>query len=73
MKKEVQQPYAKYLELTQGDTRSTRCVRVGDSAHSDRGQASALRIPVEAVEQCENKSGARELAPRFPDIIKRYC
>ena len=37
------------------------------------GTGRALRIPVEAVEQCENKSGVRESTPRFPDIIKRYC
>ena len=33
------------------------------------GTGRALRIPVEAVEQCENKSGVRESTPRFPDII----
>jgi excisionase family DNA binding protein len=37
------------------------------------GMGRALRIPLEAVEQCESKSGVREPAPRFPDIIKRYC
>jgi excisionase family DNA binding protein len=37
------------------------------------GTGRSLRIPLEAIEQCENKSGVREPAPRFPDIIKRYC
>ena len=37
------------------------------------GMGRALRIPLEAVEQCENQSGVREPTPRFPDIIKRYC
>jgi len=37
------------------------------------GTGRLLRIPLEAIEQCENKSGVREPAPRFPDIIKRYC
>ena len=37
------------------------------------GTGRALRIPLEAIEECENKSGVREPAPRFPDIIKRYC
>jgi len=32
-----------------------------------------LRIPLEEVERIENESGARDPAPRFPDIIKRYC
>ena len=37
------------------------------------GTGQALRIPLAAVEQDENESGAREPAPRFPDIINRYC
>ena len=40
-----------------------RCYRAGRS----------VRIPLEEVERFENESGAREPAPRFPDIIKRYC
>ena len=35
------------------------------------GTGRALRIPLEAIEQCENESGVREPAHRFPDIIKR--
>ncbi|MEN6367591.1 MAG: helix-turn-helix domain-containing protein [Thermoguttaceae bacterium] len=36
------------------------------------GNGRTLRIPAEAVETCENTSGAREPAPQFPDIIKRH-
>lgn len=31
-----------------------------------------LRIPLEEIERIENASGARDRAPRFPDVIKRY-
>ncbi len=37
------------------------------------GTGRSLRIPIEEVERCANESGARDSAPRFPDIIKRYC
>jgi excisionase family DNA binding protein len=37
------------------------------------GTGRALRIPLEAIEHCENESGVKERAHRFPDIIKRYC
>jgi excisionase family DNA binding protein len=37
------------------------------------GTGRALRIPLDAIEKCEANSGVREPAPRFPDIIKRYC
>jgi len=36
------------------------------------GNGRTLRIPLEAIEACENTSGAREPAPQFPDLIKRY-
>lgn len=36
------------------------------------GNGRTLRIPLEAVETCENTSGARQPAPRFPDLTKRY-
>ena len=42
-------------------SRRLRCYRAGRS----------VRVPVEEVERIENESGAREPAPRFPDIIKR--
>jgi excisionase family DNA binding protein len=42
--------------------RRVRCYRAGRLA----------RIPVEEVERIEKESGARDPAPRFPDIIKRY-
>ena len=44
-------------------TRRMRCYRAGRS----------LRIPVEEVDRFENESGARDPAPRFPDIIRRHC
>jgi len=31
-----------------------------------------LRIPLEEIERIESASGARDPAPRFPDVIKRY-
>ncbi len=37
------------------------------------GTGRALRIPLDAIEECETKSAVREPAPCFPDIIKRYC
>jgi excisionase family DNA binding protein len=36
------------------------------------GTGRVLRIPVEEVERLENDSGARNPAPRFPDIVKRH-
>ena len=33
------------------------------------GTGRALRIPLDAIEECENISGGKEPAPRFPDII----
>ena len=40
-----------------------RCYRAGRS----------LRIPLEEIERFENESGARDPAPRFPDLFKRHC
>lgn len=37
------------------------------------GTGRALRIPLEAIEECEHEDGARELALRFAEIIKPYC
>jgi excisionase family DNA binding protein len=42
--------------------RRMRCYRAGRS----------IRIPVEEIERFENQSGARDPAPRFPDIINRH-
>ena len=42
--------------------RALRCYRAGRH----------LRIPLEEIERIENASGARDPAPRFPDVIKRY-
>ena len=42
--------------------RRIRCYRAGRS----------VRIPVEEIERFESESGARDRAPRFPDIIKRH-
>ena len=42
-------------------SRRLRCYRAGRS----------VRVPVEEVERIENESGAREPAPRFPNIINR--
>jgi len=43
-------------------SRRLRCYRAGRS----------VRVPVEEVKWIENESGARDPAPRFPDIIKRH-
>jgi excisionase family DNA binding protein len=43
-------------------SRRVRCYRAGRQ----------VRIPLEEVERIESESGARDPAPRFPDIIKRY-
>lgn len=42
--------------------RAVRCYRAGRH----------LRIPLEEIERIENESGARDPAPRFPDVLKRY-
>jgi excisionase family DNA binding protein len=52
----------------------TRQMRQSGRLRSFRpGTGRALRIPPGAVEQHENESGAREPAPRLPDIVNRYC
>ena len=44
-------------------SRRLHCYRAGRS----------LRIPLEEVERFEHDTGARDPAPRFPDIFKRHC
>jgi excisionase family DNA binding protein len=36
------------------------------------GAGRVLRIPVEDVDRLENESGARDPAPRFPEVFKRH-